>query len=64
MGDLISRRYAITMIENHILRKKPELEDSQLIQAYKAGFRDAMQEAKMELEDVPSKYREDVDNNA
>lgn len=49
MNDMISRAYAITLCDNHTLMKEPDMADSMLVSAYKAGFRDAITDMKNDL---------------
>lgn len=55
MSDYIPRKYAIVAIENAIMRREPKEGESELIKAYNAGFKTAMEQAKIELMQIKSK---------
>ena len=55
MSDYIPRLYAIAAIENQIVMHEPKEGDSQLIEAYHAGFRTAMEQVRLELMNIKSK---------
>lgn len=55
MSDYIPRKYAIAAIENAIMRREPKEGESELIKAYNAGFKTAMEQAKIELMQIKSK---------
>lgn len=55
MSDYIPRLYAIAAIENQIKIKEPTMEEPELIEAYNAGYRTAMAQARLELMNIKSK---------
>lgn len=57
MSDYIPRQYAIAAIENQLgIKKEAEGENqSPLIEAYNAGYRTAMAQARLELMNIKSK---------
>lgn len=55
MSDYIPRLYAIAAIENQIIIHEKKDGDSELVEAYQAGFRTAMEQAKLELMAIKSK---------
>ena len=55
MSDYIPRQYAIVAIENQIQIKKDGEKHSPLIEAYNAGYRTAMEQAKLELMAIKAK---------
>lgn len=55
MSDYIPRQYAIVALENQIQIKREGEKHSPLIEAYNAGYRTAMQQAKLELMAIKAK---------
>ena len=55
MSDYIPRQYAIVALENQIQIKKDGEKLSPLIEAYNAGYRTAMEQAKLELMNIKAK---------
>ena len=55
MSDYIPRQYAIVALENQIQIKKDGEKHSPLIEAYNAGYRTAMEQAKLELMAIKAK---------
>lgn len=57
MSDYIPRQYAIAAIENQLVIKKETEGENQspLIEAYNAGYRTAMAQARLELMNIKSK---------
>lgn len=53
MADLISREYALAVIENQMIMKEPEEGEPLIMEAYKSGFRDAMEQIRLDLMTVP-----------
>ena len=53
MADMISRQYALAVIENQIVMKEPEEGTPEIFEAYKSGFRDAMKQIRLDLMTVP-----------
>lgn len=51
-NDLISKEKAIQIVKNHQIMKEPEETDTILIESYKAGYRDALKQVEMDLEDM------------
>lgn len=58
MAEMISRDIVIGTIENCIHIHKAQETDSELIKAYEAGQRDALEQMKMEIQRLPT--RKDV----
>lgn len=51
-NDLISKEKAIQIVKNHQIMKEPDEADTILIESYKAGYRDALKQIEMDLEDM------------
>lgn len=51
-NDLISKEKAIQIVKNHQIMKEPDETDTILIESYKAGYRDALKQIEMDLEDM------------
>ena len=55
MADMISRDLAITVCENHLIMKEADPTDNPLINAYKAGFRDAIRDMMLDLREIKAR---------
>ena len=53
MADMISKEYALAVIENLFEIKIPEEGDPLVVEAYKAGYRDALEQIKIDFDTVP-----------
>lgn len=51
-NDLISKEKAIQIVKNHQIMKELDETDTILIESYKAGYRDALKQIEMDLEDM------------
>lgn len=49
MYDYIPKADVITMLDNLVLLKHPEYEDSLLVAAYKKGYQEALEQVRMEI---------------